>query len=162
MYLVVKNNLIKYKFDVEPIFKRGRLVYPVNALDIKEDEVQVVETSQTLDYEFVGGAIGWDLVNHTGFYLYNPEVYNEYLADKNKVQVPPIITPRQIRMQLTNSGLRETVESIINSSTDFELKDWWEYSLDYDRGNSILIAFATQLGLTEEQVDAMFIEASRL
>ena len=67
----------------------------------------------------------------------------------------------KLNNEITNIQNREKRKAF-RVSTDFELKDWWEYSLDYDRGNSILIAFATQLGLTEEQVDAMFIEASRL
>lgn len=78
------------------------------------------------------------------------------------IQVPQTITPRQIRMQLTNSGLRQQVEDMVANSNDYALKDWWEYSLDYKRDNPILIGMATQLGLTEEQLDNMFIEASKL
>lgn len=78
------------------------------------------------------------------------------------VQVPQTLTPRQIRMQLTNSGLRQQVEDMVANSNDYALKDWWEYSLDYKRDNPILIDIATQLGLTDEQLDDMFIQASKL
>lgn len=78
------------------------------------------------------------------------------------VEVPQTLTPRQIRIQLTNSGLRQQVEDIIANTDDYALKDWWEYSLDYKRDNPILIDMATQLGLTDEQIDDMFIQASKL
>lgn len=86
----------------------------------------------------------------------------QYLIDSQKIVVPQTLTPRQIRMQLTNSGLRQQVEDMVANSNDYALKDWWEYSIDYNRDNPILKDMATQLGLTDEQLDTMFIEASRL
>ena len=59
--------------------------------------------------------------------------------------IPTSITPRQLRMQLKNEGLRETVENMIKESTDYELKDWWEYSLVFARSHSILESFASSL-----------------
>ena len=76
--------------------------------------------------------------------------------------VPTSITPRQLRMQLTTSGLRETVETMIAESTDYELKDWWEYSLVFARSHSILESFASSLNLSDTQVDEMFVAASKL
>lgn len=78
------------------------------------------------------------------------------------VEIPQALTPRQIRMQLTKEGLRQQVEDTVANSNDYALKDWWEYSLDYKRDNPILIDMAAQLGLTDEQLDEMFIEASKL
>ena len=78
------------------------------------------------------------------------------------VEVPQTLTPRQIRMQLTNSGLRQQVEDIVANSNDYALKDWWEYSLEYKRDNEILISLGVQIGLTSEQIDNMFIEGAKL
>ena len=88
--------------------------------------------------------------------------YDVYPDIEEIVEVPQTLTPRQIRMQLTNSGLRQQVEDIVANSNDYALKDWWEYSLDYKRDNPILIDMATQLELTDEQIDDMFIQASKL
>lgn len=77
-------------------------------------------------------------------------------------EVPQSITPRQLRMQLTREGLRSQVESIIQASTDYDLKDWYEYSTDFRRDNPILLAFANSLGLTSDNLDDMFIKASKL
>ena len=76
--------------------------------------------------------------------------------------VPTSITPRQLRMQLTNEGLRQTVETMIKESTDYELKDWWEYSLIFARSHPILESFASSLNLSDDQVDEMFVAASKL
>ena len=78
------------------------------------------------------------------------------------VEVPQILTPRQIRMQLTNSGLRQQVENIVANSTDYNLKDWWEYSLEYRRDNEQLLAMALLLEISDSELDRMFIEASKL
>lgn len=86
----------------------------------------------------------------------------EELDAERKALVPAQITPRQIRMQLTASGLRQSVEDYIHESTDYNLKDWWEYATSFDRNSTVLIDTAHALGLTDEQIDTMFIEASKL
>ena len=70
------------------------------------------------------------------------------------------LSPRQARLILLQYGLLDEVEALL--ATDKAMQIWWEYSLDYKRDNPILIGMATQLGLTEEQLDNMFIEASKL
>lgn len=81
---------------------------------------------------------------------------------QKKQEVPQSISPRQIRQQLTAIGLRQAVEEYVASSSDYNLKDWWEYSTSFDRNNEILISASSLLGLTDAQVDDLFIEASKL
>lgn len=106
-----------------------------------------------------------DVVNIEGIYT---EVYTtrEYTNDElliiKKTSTPQTITPRQIRQQLTKIGLRQQVEEYVASSSDYNLKDWWEYSTSFDRDNEVLISASTLLGLTDSQVDDLFIEASKL
>lgn len=76
--------------------------------------------------------------------------------------VPKQITPRQIRQQLTVIGLRQTVEDLISSSTDYNLKDWWEYSQDFQRSHPILQEVGIKLGMSESDMDTFFIEASKI
>lgn len=78
------------------------------------------------------------------------------------IRVPQTLTPRQIRMVLTANNLRQAVEDAVLASTDYNLKDWWEYSLEYERNHEKLISMATQLGLIDAQVDQMFIDGSKL
>ena len=71
------------------------------------------------------------------------------------------VTPRQFRLQLVSLGIRQQVEDWV-ATQPLATKDWWEFSLSIDRNNQMLIDAATHFGLTNEQIDQMFIEASKL
>ena len=87
----------------------------------------------------------------------------ELVANRvKKALTPQTLTPRQIRLILTSKGLRQQVEDLVAESNDYDLKDWWEYSLEYKRDNEILISLGVQIGLTSEQIDNMFIEGAKL
>jgi hypothetical protein len=77
------------------------------------------------------------------------------------VVIPQSITPRQIRLQLSAIGMRQAVEDYV-ASASLEIKDWWEFSLAYERNAPLLVEAATTLGMTSEQLDQFFIEASKL
>lgn len=84
------------------------------------------------------------------------------IPEPGPIQVPTQITPRQIRQQLTAIGLRQTAEDLISSSSDYNLKDWWEYSQDFQRSHPILKEMGEKLGMNEDDMDNFFIEASKL
>jgi hypothetical protein len=68
----------------------------------------------------------------------------------------PSISPRQIRMALTRTGLRSAVESAVINSNDNDLKDWWEFSTTFDRLNPQVILMGESLGQTSEQLDSLW------
>ena len=70
------------------------------------------------------------------------------------------ISPRQARLILLQYELLDDIEALI--ATDRALGIWWEYSLDIKRDDTRLLSAATTLGLTEAQLDEMFIEGSKL
>ena len=70
------------------------------------------------------------------------------------------ITPRQIRLQLSAIGMRQAVEDYVAASS-LDIKDWWEFSTFFERSNPLLIGAATALGMTSEQLDQFFVEASK-
>jgi len=78
------------------------------------------------------------------------------------VRIPKSLTPRQVRLILNQYGLRSNVETAIANSNDYNIKDWWEYSLEYDRDNAILVSMATSIGLSNVQLDQMFIDGAKL
>ena len=69
------------------------------------------------------------------------------------------ISPRQIRQVLTAAGLRAQVEAAI-SSGDQDLKDWWMFSTAFEREHPVLVSMAQALGLSPEQVEDLFKQAS--
>jgi hypothetical protein len=77
------------------------------------------------------------------------------------VVIPQSITPRQIRLQLSAIGMRQAVEDYV-ATASLEIKDWWEFSLAYERNAPLLVEAATTLGMTSEQLDQFFIEANKL
>ena len=74
--------------------------------------------------------------------------------------VPKVLTPRQLRLQLLAIGLLDEVEALCNA--DKAMSIWFEYSLDFQRNHEMLQAMATQLGLSDAYMDTFFIEASKL
>ena len=77
-----------------------------------------------------------------------------------KATVPKQITPRQLRLQLLSEGLLDDVEMLCFA--DKAMSIWFEYSLDFQRNHPMIEAMAIQLGLTQDDMDTFFIEASKL
>ena len=75
-------------------------------------------------------------------------------------EVPQEITPLQSKLQLLEIGLLDEVEALVTADRKVQL--YWEYASVIERDNEILLMMATQLGLTSEKVDEMFIAASKL
>ena len=95
---------------------------------------------------------------------FNPPMSDEAIEkavakrkDELKVKV---ITPRQARLALHRAGLLDEVATVL--AVDKEMEIWWEYSLDIQRNHDMVIALGTQLGLTEAQLDQLFVDGSKL
>lgn len=77
------------------------------------------------------------------------------------VPVPESVTPRQIRQALTRAGLRTSVEAAI-ATGDQDTKDWYEFATEFRREHAMVAALATGLGVTEQQLDDLWILAGSL
>ena len=82
------------------------------------------------------------------------------IIEYRKSQVPQSITPLQAKLQLLKLGLLDEVETLVTGDRTAQL--YWEYASIIERDNAVLLSMANSLGLTSEQVDEMFIEASKL
>lgn len=82
------------------------------------------------------------------------------------IPVPQTITVRQAREQLIRIGLLSNVQSEIDKITDITqreiVQNYWEYSLGFERNNEILIGLTSSLGLSDKDIDNLFIQASKL
>jgi hypothetical protein len=80
---------------------------------------------------------------------------------------PETISARQIRLWLVDNNISLTsVETAINGIVDEKLREKtlveWEYAPYIERNHPLVEALASSLGLTSEQVDQGFIQASVL
>ena len=75
-------------------------------------------------------------------------------------EVPQSITPLQAKLQLLEVGLLDDVDAL--AITDRTVQLYWEYASVIERDNEVLLLMATQLGLTEDMLDELFINASKL
>lgn len=81
-------------------------------------------------------------------------------VDNPIIEVPRTITPRQARLALLNIGLLDDIEAMV--ANDRAMQIWWEYSLEINRDNEHILSAQTALNLTDEQLDNLFIEGSKL
>ncbi|AHB49322.1 hypothetical protein W911_14280 [Hyphomicrobium nitrativorans NL23] len=83
--------------------------------------------------------------------------------DANAPIVPQSVTPYQARMALHYAGHLPAVEALVsNPETDAAARIAWEYATVFERHSPFIAALAPGLGLTEQQVDDLFIVAGSL
>ena len=101
------------------------------------------------------------------------EEVKQWIGQGNTVEaaapvIPPRITKvtmRQARLALLGAGKLSMVDAAIASMPEPQKSAAhieWEYSNEVQRHNSFVSALGPALGLTEEQIDALFVAASKL
>ena len=75
--------------------------------------------------------------------------------------VPQAVYPLQIRKALRAAGLMGRVKAILAQSSE-DIQEAWEYASIITRDNPMLMGAAQALGMSSEQVDALFREAAKL
>lgn len=76
--------------------------------------------------------------------------------------VPESISPRQFRQSLNHFGFRQQVDNGVAASTDQNLKDWYEFTSDFQRHHPEVLSMAQQLGFTSDQLDQVWIYGAAL
>lgn len=82
-------------------------------------------------------------------------------ADPILVQVPQAITIRQAKLALLSAGLLDDVDAAI-AQADRTTQIEWEYATEVHRNWPTLRSVQGAVGLTDEQVDELFIRAASL
>lgn len=79
--------------------------------------------------------------------------------EKN-LKVPTSISMRQVKLHLLSLDLLDSVEAIISTNRSWQIE--WEYSSEVLRVSPLIEVLKVSLQLTDDQVDNMFIAASKL
>ena len=75
--------------------------------------------------------------------------------------IPQSVTMRQARLALLAAGLLDLVETAIAGAGP-AAKIEWDYATEVQSSAGLVPAMATALGLTDAQIDALFVTASTL
>lgn len=109
------------------------------------------------------------LVLPSGDQVWSPEVgvFYEGFVLENWFLERPIIVPEQapmwaVRTILDRDGLLVQAQALIDASSDVALKNVWEYGNFASRRSPAIMQLAFALGLTDTQIDEMFIAANSL
>jgi hypothetical protein len=99
---------------------------------------------------------------------FNQERINDYRLIDGELVIPPpqVVSMRQGRLALLSAGLLEGVEAAIAAIEDATQRKAvdieWEYSQVIDRESPLVSTLAASMGLTEEQMDQLFVAAGQL
>lgn len=77
------------------------------------------------------------------------------------VAVPDSVTMRQARLALLQAGILTQVNAAV-AAGDEVTRITWEFSSEVQRSNPIVSTLVTVLGLSEQQLDELFILAASL
>jgi hypothetical protein len=91
---------------------------------------------------------------------YSDEAIEKEVAKKKEELKVKSITPRQARLKLLEANLLDNLETVITTNRAWQIE--WEYATEVRRDSPLIEAVAVQAGLTSEQIDQMFTEASKL
>ncbi len=83
-----------------------------------------------------------------------------YVKPEPVVIIPNSVTKLQAKLQLLEIGILDEVEILIEQ--DRKAKLYWTDSQNFLRTDEILLSMATALGLSDAQLDDLFIQASKL
>lgn len=88
------------------------------------------------------------------------EAIDKEVAKRKEELKVKSITPRQARLKLFELGLLDSLEVLITTNKAWQIE--WEFATEVKRDHPLVSAVATQAGMTDEQLDTMFKEASKL
>ena len=74
--------------------------------------------------------------------------------------IPEVITMRQARLQLLEVGLLDDVEALVALDRKSQIE--WEYANEVYRQSTLVDLVKEAVSLTDEQIDDMFLSASKL
>lgn len=126
------------------------------AIVINNTVMNVVESDSGF-----GNAKGWIPVPD-GMSVKKGDQYinGEFISTPYVEAVPEIVTMRQGRLALLDAGLLSVVNStVLTQPLDVQIA--WEYSSELERNNPVIAGLKNVLGLTDNDLDALFIAASK-
>ncbi|MFZ6769932.1 hypothetical protein ACO0LM_22995 [Undibacterium sp. Di26W] len=95
--------------------------------------------------------------------LYDGLVFTKKPIPQKKI--PQVVTMRQARLALLNAGLLDHVETVLATLPGTQgdtARIEWEFSSTVERRKQLVVALTPVLGMTDAQMDQLFITAATL
>lgn len=89
------------------------------------------------------------------------EVLATWARTEAESRVPKQVTMRQARVALSRAGLLASVNAAVAAADD-ETKITWEFAQEVKRHSPYIAAIGGLLGLTDQEIDELFITAAGL
>lgn len=166
MYYNIRTNQLLDNLPLSGYFDNGTLVQGLNLADSETQKlcgiVPVVSDTPSQPENTVE-----DVEQRTVTVEENGVVVVRVWVPAPVVVVPATISPRQIRLWLINHGISlsavdATIASIENEVLRETTKIEWEFSPYVERNHPMINTLGAALGLTGEQIDQAFVEASQI
>lgn len=82
-------------------------------------------------------------------------------TEPQPIQIPQSVSARQARLALLQANLLSTVTASVTSMPE-EVQITWEYATEWYRTDPLVISIGSSLGLSNTQMDELFLTASTL
>lgn len=96
---------------------------------------------------------------------YDPQT-GEFTTPVEPEKIPTSVSDRQGVQQLIIEGLDDQVETAIDNISDTTerklTRNWYQRAKTWERDNQQLLSLTNALGLTDQQIDDLFKDASKL
>jgi len=76
--------------------------------------------------------------------------------------VPQVVTRFQALAALDDAGLTPTIEDYMANTATLRIRRAWQEAQTFERNSSTVVALAALLGLTNSQIDALFLAAKEI
>lgn len=99
-------------------------------------------------------------------YQYILDEYSDALTNESVIEevvesnVPTSISMRQVRLWLYRNDRLDLVDDYLKTNKEAEIE--WEYSAEVERNNTMVSSIGEYLGMSEQELDTIFIEANKL
>lgn len=78
------------------------------------------------------------------------------------IETLPPVSAWQLRKALNATGLRADVENAVTASRNQDIVDGWEYAIEFERNNPLILSLAESLGKSKNDLDAIWNLAASL
>lgn len=145
------------------LLTQGRVILAAGPITVTDDEIRAP------DIIFPRHVLGaWEIVESELPPGFSPAAYEwdgTALTARPldaAVAVPESISPRQFRQALNHFGFRQRVDSAVAASNDQDLKDWYEYTSEFQRHHPKVLTMAAALSFNDDQLDQVWIYGGSL